>query len=103
VFAFGNPFQSGLRIWGARPEPTQLEHLSDTSFLGRLVFLANVRLDWKTIVSFKHSSLFFLVVSDEWKKFYNIELQEGVFQDNSEKSGLCGKTSRQLYQEVEKW
>jgi hypothetical protein len=36
------------------------------------------------------------------KKFYNIELQEGLFQDNSEKSGLCGKTSRQLHQEVEK-
>jgi hypothetical protein len=30
----------------ARPEPTQLEHLSDASFFGKLpVFPANVRLD----------------------------------------------------------
>jgi hypothetical protein len=30
----------------ARPEPTQLEHLSDASFLGKLLVLpANVRLD----------------------------------------------------------
>jgi hypothetical protein len=36
----------------ARPEPTQWEHLSDASFLGRLlVFPANVRLDWKVIAS----------------------------------------------------
>ncbi len=34
----------------ARPEPTQLEHLSDASFLGKLlVFPANVRLGWKVI------------------------------------------------------
>jgi hypothetical protein len=34
-------------LW-ARPEPTQLEHLSDVSFLGKLLLLpANVRLDWK--------------------------------------------------------
>jgi hypothetical protein len=32
----------------ARPEPTQLEHLSDASFLGKLLVLpANVRLDLK--------------------------------------------------------
>ncbi len=36
----------------SRPEPTQLEHLSDASFLGKLlVFPANVRLDWKVIAS----------------------------------------------------
>ncbi len=36
----------------ARPEPTQLEHLSDASFLGKLLVLtANVRLDWKVIAS----------------------------------------------------
>ncbi len=35
-----------------RPEPTQLEHLSDASFLGKLLVLpANVRLDWKMIAS----------------------------------------------------
>jgi hypothetical protein len=43
----------------ARPEPTQLEHLSDASFLGKLLVLpANVRLDWKAIARYKHSSLF---------------------------------------------
>ncbi len=36
----------------ARPEPTQLEHLSVAYFLGKLlVFPANVRLDWKVIAS----------------------------------------------------
>ncbi len=38
----------------ARPETTQLEHLSDASFLGKLLVLpANVRLDWKVIASYK--------------------------------------------------
>jgi hypothetical protein len=37
------------------------------------VFLANVRLDWKVIASYKHSSLFCLVSSDEGKKFYDID------------------------------
>ncbi len=51
-----------------------MESLSDASFLGKLlVFLPNVRLDWKVIVSYKHSSLFGLIDSDEWKKFYNID------------------------------
>ncbi len=50
-----------------------MEHLSDTSFLGKLlVFLANVRLDWKVIASYRHSSFFGLIISDEGKKFYNI-------------------------------
>ncbi len=36
----------------ARAESNQLEDLSDASFLGKLlVFPANVRLDWKVIVS----------------------------------------------------
>jgi hypothetical protein len=35
-----------------RPEPTLLKHLSDASFLGKLLaFPANVRLDWKVIAS----------------------------------------------------
>jgi hypothetical protein len=43
----------------ARPEPTQLEHLSDAPFLGKLmVFTANVRLDWKAIASTNTLSLF---------------------------------------------
>jgi len=54
----------------ARPEPTQLEYLSDASFLGKLlVFPANVRLDWIVIASYKHSSLFGLIDRDEGKKF----------------------------------
>jgi hypothetical protein len=58
----------------ARPEPTQLEDLSDNSFLGKLLVLpANVRLDWKVIARYKHSSLFGLIISNEEKKFYNID------------------------------
>ena len=34
---------------------------------------ANITLDWKVIASYKHSSLFGLVVSEEGKKFYNID------------------------------
>jgi hypothetical protein len=42
-----------------RPEPTQLEHISDASFLGKVLVLpANGRLDWKVIASYKHSRLF---------------------------------------------
>ncbi len=53
--------------------PTQLECLSDASFLGKLLVLpANVRLDWKVIARYKHSCSFGLVVSNEGKKFYNI-------------------------------
>jgi hypothetical protein len=52
----------------AKPELTQLEHLSDASFLGKLLVLpTNVRLDWKVIARYKHSSLFGLVISDEGK------------------------------------
>jgi hypothetical protein len=55
-------------------EPTHLECLSDASFLGKLLVLpANVRLDWKEIrARYKHSSLFGLIISNEGKKFYNI-------------------------------
>jgi hypothetical protein len=42
--------------------------------LGKLLVLpANVRLDWKEIARFKHSSLFGLVISNKGNKFYNIE------------------------------
>ncbi len=48
--------------------------LSDASFMGKLLVLpANVRLDWKVFARRKHSSLFGLVVSNEEKKFYNID------------------------------
>ncbi len=58
----------------ARPEPTLLECLLDAPFLSKLLVLpANVRLDWKVIARYKHSSLFDLVVGNEGKKFYNID------------------------------
>jgi hypothetical protein len=57
----------------ARPEQTQLEDISDASFLGKLlVLLANVKLDWKVIARYKHSSLFGLIVSKEEKKLLKI-------------------------------
>jgi hypothetical protein len=51
-----------------------LEDLSDASFLGKLLVLPeDVRLDWKVFARCKHSSLFGLVISNEEKKFYNID------------------------------
>ncbi len=62
----------------ARPEPIQLEHLLDASFLGKLlVFPPNVRLDGKVIASYKHSSLLALIISDKRKKSF-ITLTPGV-------------------------
>jgi hypothetical protein len=56
-----------------RLEPTQLEHLSDASFLGKLLVLpAKVRLDWKVIARYKHSSLFGLIVSNEETSFITL-------------------------------
>jgi len=58
----------------ARPESTQLEDLSDASFLGKLLVLpANVRLDWKVFARYKHSSLFGLIVSNKEKWFCHID------------------------------
>jgi hypothetical protein len=55
----------------ARANP--LEHLSDASFLGKLLVLpANVRLDWKVIARYKCPSLFSLVISNEGKKYYTL-------------------------------
>ncbi len=60
----------------ARPKPIQLEHLSDASFLGKLLVLPpNVRLVWKVIARYKHSSLFGLVVNNEGYKFNNIDIR----------------------------
>jgi Cytochrome P450 len=57
----------------ARANPIE-EHLSDATFMGKLQVLPeNVRLYWKVIASYKHSSLFGLVISDEEKTFYNID------------------------------
>jgi hypothetical protein len=56
-----------------RPEPIQLENLSDASFLGKLLVLsANVTLDWKLIARYKHSSLFGLVVTNEERPVVNV-------------------------------
>jgi hypothetical protein len=59
----------------ARPEETQLEeNLSDASFFSKLlVLLTNVRLDWKVIARYKHSTLLGLIISDEEKRFFNID------------------------------
>ncbi len=43
--------------------------ISDAPFFGKLLVLpTNVRLDWKMIARYKHSSLFGLVVTDNGKK-----------------------------------
>jgi len=52
----------------------KLERLSGASFFGKLLVLpANVRLDWKEIARYQHSSLFGLVISNKGKKVYNID------------------------------
>ncbi len=63
----------------ARPEPTQLECLSNAFFLGKLLVLpANVRLDWRVVARYQHSRLFGLVVSNKGKMFYNIDTRAHV-------------------------
>jgi hypothetical protein len=60
----------------ARPEPTPMEHLSDVSFLGKLlVFPANVRLYWKVIASTK--TLAYLASSTVTKEKCFITLTPG--------------------------
>ncbi len=47
-----------------------MEHLSDASFLDKLlVLLANVRLDWKEIARYKYFNLFGLNISNKEKSF----------------------------------
>ncbi len=91
----------------ASPEPTQLEHLSAASFLGKLLVLpANVRLDWKEIARYKHSSLFGLVVSNEGKMFYNIDTRrmDRAVKTKAVKPGPSGsseiKKRRMLYLKI---
>jgi hypothetical protein len=67
-----NTLSSRLFEFEGKAEQIQLEDHSDASFLGKLLVLpANVRLDWKVIAKYKHSSLFGLVVCDEDNKFCN--------------------------------
>jgi hypothetical protein len=57
-----------------------LEHLSDASFLGKLLVLpTNVRLDWKEIARYKHSNLFGLIVSNEGNMLYNNDTRMELF------------------------
>jgi hypothetical protein len=64
-----------------------LEDLSDASFLGKLFVLpAHVRLDWKVIARYKHSSLFGLASATEKKKFYKIDTKLNPLQQRSTKS-----------------
>jgi hypothetical protein len=63
----------------ARPEETQLEDLSDSSFLGKLLVLpANVRLEWKVIARYKCYILFGLVISNKEKSFMTLILEYTV-------------------------
>ncbi len=56
----------------ARANP--IGNISEASFFGKLLVLpANIRLDWKVISRYKHSSLLGLVISDRGKKFYNYD------------------------------
>ncbi len=58
----------------ARLEPTQLEHLSDASFLGKLLmFPANVRLGWKVIASTNTLAYLASSTATKEKMFYNID------------------------------
>ncbi len=64
-----------------------MEFLSDASFLGKLLVCpVNVRLDWKVIASYKHSSLFGLIDSDKGKKFYNIDTRKEKVTESGTKS-----------------
>ncbi len=64
-----------------------MEHLSDASFLGKLLVLpANVRLDLKVIARYEHSSLFGLIISDDNKKFNNIDTRTASLRASRTKS-----------------
>jgi hypothetical protein len=68
---------SQVLVFGCKARANPLEHLPDASFLGKLLVLpANVRLDWKVIARHKHSSLFGLIISNDGKKFYNINTRK---------------------------
>jgi hypothetical protein len=59
-----------------------------------MVLSANVRLDWKVIAGYKHSSLFGLVVSNEDDKFSNVDVQ--VFITVSAVWGHCEITMKYI-------
>ncbi len=50
-----------------------MEYLPDTSFLGKLLVIpANVRLEWKVIARYKHSSLFGLLSTIKKKSYIRL-------------------------------
>ncbi len=62
-----------MRARPEQPEQTQSEDLSDAFFLGKLLVLpTNVRLDWKVIARYKHSSLFGLTICKKEKSFITL-------------------------------
>ncbi len=58
---------------------------------------ANVRLDWKVTTSYKHSSLFGLIISDEEKKFYNIDIRCQSYKTFFSSSLMAGKNKVQCF------
>ncbi len=91
----------------AKSEPTQME--CRASFLGKLLVLpANVRLDFKDIARYKHSSLLGLVVSDEGKKFKTLTTDVPLVQRDPAEQDLSqgpayGLVQLQSYPHVEHW
>ncbi len=82
----------------ARPEPTQLKRLSDASFLGKLLVLpTNVRLDWKVIAKYKHSSLLGLVVNNKRTSFVTLTPSELLFCVRFGRASRLESLSRQLW------
>ncbi len=72
------PFPVRSQNLRARPEPMQLERLSDASFLGMLLVLqANVRIDWKVIARYKHDG--------------TNQYSTGLFVNYSQKNPIAGK------------
>ncbi len=69
------PFPVWSKNLRGKLEPTKVEHHSDVSLLGKLQILPeNVRLGWKQIAKYKHSSL----VGSVTKKKSFIRLTPGV-------------------------
>jgi hypothetical protein len=84
----------------ARPEHIQLEGLSDACFLGKLLVLpTNVILDWKVLARYIHYSLFGIIISNEEKKFYNID----TWSQSCKTLCLCCWQTGQISQSICPW
>ncbi len=64
----------------ARPEPTQLEHLTDASLMGKLLVLPEIlRLDWKVIAGTNTLAYLTSLTVMMETSFYNIDTwQTGI-------------------------